>query len=362
VSRDDWAEGETAENMPHEHILASTTRSAFVDGSVRCLLCGCTQEELKRVRICNHWFDTMTEVCMHCGMTAEAVARSRMSPDQIRRAKESGGWRGPGWDFGKESGKVPGMETSSPTVTELSPEKRAQKVAQITGLFAKTVARGATQQEQDAAHAKAETMLAKYGIDRSECVEQTKAPQADMWEWLKKYSAANDRANEEAEKLRKAQRKAAQDEADRQYRVDQARRASAKAQGGNEWYCKHLINRNYYCSSCVTEAEQADWATPKQPGSFTGTTGDTQQGTFTDQGTKEGTHTYSFNFTAGHGTACQHGNMGPCQECLYNQGQPHTQHVHFTQGTKNRSHKNCTHESTKAARARCRQFNEGYVP
>jgi hypothetical protein len=57
------------------------------------------------------------------------------------------------------------------TATRLDPGFRADKVRKIRALLCKTVARGCTPEEAEAAALLAERLMAKYDIDRDECVE-----------------------------------------------------------------------------------------------------------------------------------------------------------------------------------------------
>lgn len=117
------------------------------------------------------------------------------------------------------------------TTIPLSSETRAKKVAQITALLAKTVARGCSPDEEIAARVMADRLMAKYGIDIGECVEQVRIdPLQNLWDAMRRASQQSD-----AYETAKARAREDQKRRDQERRNDQARQAYARQSADYAW-------------------------------------------------------------------------------------------------------------------------------
>jgi hypothetical protein len=204
------------------------------------------------------------------------------------------------------------------TATPLTDTDRASKVAKITALLAKTEANGCTPDEAAAAAKMANTLMTRYSIAPSECRPETRRRPSvtTLDDLLNNFwtPSPEDQAATTARRVAQAQY---------QYRR-------------NGVHIGEGYHADCMCANCKADPARATAPRPRRRRS-TSTAG-----------------SYSANGTPGGSCDCSscraaRGEQpaGPSANGFYgnNSGPKRSQ----------TSHKNCTHENTKAARARCRR-------
>jgi hypothetical protein len=189
------------------------------------------------------------------------------------------------------------------TTGSLSPEARASKVTKITALLAKTEANGCTADEASAARAMADRLMAQYDIREDECQPQTRRrPTLNDFFRDMGFTEYQPTAEEQAQR-----------DADRQEKARaQYRRAGVHIDTDN--IGNQIYHEDCKCADCR--------AFRTHPGASPRTGG---YDYMADEPSR------------GRGTSRPTGSTG----------------------RRNTSHKNCDHEATSSARARCRK-NRGY--
>lgn len=191
------------------------------------------------------------------------------------------------------------------TTATLTADQRASKVAKITALLQKTEANGCTADEATAARAMADRLCDQYGISASECQPQTRRRATSSSDFFTRvFNLCNQCGGIDG-----SHNPGCSTQMSPEQRQEQARAKYRR----NGVHIDEGFHADCQCRSCRTQYRATNSTGARQESTYDYMADEPSRG----RGTTGGT------------------------------------------GRKNTSHKNCDHEATSSARARCRK-NRGY--